>query len=159
MKNALTPDEKNMFDALKSVADFWWQRFDNRIVNIWKLSISLWTAQVGFIGLAASYKIFSENNHSCIAKSIIMIVSVLILVAHYFFLYKAAKAHKIDRGKFKSIEKKYLNIIEHKFPDDISQLSDLAHENTDSFKQWAHFFIIIITFILLVIINLLAFRN
>jgi hypothetical protein len=145
MKCELTPNEKNMFDALKSVADFWWGRFDKRIDSIWRLTITLWTALAAYLGLAISGRI---TLHSIWGA---FIIGILILLTHYFYMYNASKAHKLDRKKFSEIENIYLKLIEFEFSDETRKQSEEAHNKTTFIVQWSHFYILAITLLLIII--------
>jgi hypothetical protein len=53
----LNPENKAMFDALKSAADFWWQSFEKRREYQWKINLSIWTVLVAYIGFVVTGRI------------------------------------------------------------------------------------------------------
>lgn len=159
-KRGLTADEKSQFDALKSAADFWWERFDKRVTYIWRVSISLWTVLVGYIGIIISGKFAGFGaTSSCLTIVIVVVAGILLFFLHLLYIINAGKAHKCDRDKFHTYEKKYMELIKVQYDPELEKLSDDKKSKQASWSQPFHLFILLITVVLISIAIFVSFSS
>jgi hypothetical protein len=95
--SGLTPEQKNLFDALSSLREAAWTRYDRRRDFEWKLSFGIWTMLATLTGFLLTDKLSTQVQQQQHAVFIGVAVFVVVVFSIHFSLQLGIRRkHKRD---------------------------------------------------------------
>jgi hypothetical protein len=88
-------DTKREFDALAELRSAAWESYSGRREHEWKVSLALWTSLSALTGFALGRDLGLKSRSVCFGA---LIVALIVLFLHTYWLHRLAKSNQVDRG-------------------------------------------------------------
>jgi len=88
-------DAKREFDALAELRSAAWESYSGRREQEWKVSLALWTSLSALAGFGLRSDPGLKGRGVCLGA---VIVALIIIGLHAFWLHRLAKSNQTDRG-------------------------------------------------------------
>ena len=112
-------NDKDRFDSLFKLMEFWWGRFEARRQSYWRLSILIWSVLVFWMYLILSEAVRVRWQLSALSIESVALCAIAV-GAHFGFVLLYAKANRVDKGKANTLHDQLVKLVDIEYSEEVT---------------------------------------
>jgi len=133
----MTTEEKNRFDAISALMKSAWESTDHRRTFEWKVSLGLWTAFAGFVGLILGQQPKLASHAYTLG---VAVIAISVTILHCLWLAGIARANDIDKSMMHYFRDQAMALVAIQTPKDVQTKIDSLNSRRSRYFDWSQTF-------------------